>query len=197
MKHFLASRSASVAVTVVALIAVGGGYAIASGGGTISACVQKGTRVLYAGTCKKGERKLTWSQTGRRGPAGAKGASGAPGPQGPAGPAGPQGVQGVSGSGVLATAYMNRSGTLQATRNFSGYTNPGTGEYCLVPSGGVSPTSNPIILLTPEWEASFSGTLNAYAANSAPFCPSGDYGVLTTSNGTLSNGVAFYAAVIS
>lgn len=42
-------------------------------------------------TCKTGETKLTWSQTGPQGPAGTPGAPGAPGQPGEPGPPGPAG----------------------------------------------------------------------------------------------------------
>jgi hypothetical protein len=123
MRRLLSARATpAVAVGVLMLLVAGGGYAIASGGSTISACVHKGDHVLYTGMCKKGDEKLSWNKVGRpgrsgatgatgpagpTGPAGATGATGAKGPQGdtgatgaqgPAGPAGPQGPKGDTGA---------------------------------------------------------------------------------------------------
>jgi hypothetical protein len=61
------------------LLAAGGGYAIAAGRGTITACVTKGTHNLYLAPCHKHDRKLTWNQVGRQGSQGNPGTPGAPG----------------------------------------------------------------------------------------------------------------------
>lgn len=37
----------------------------------MSACVQKGSHVLYTGACKKGDREISWGKQGPRGPRGA------------------------------------------------------------------------------------------------------------------------------
>ena len=73
-------------VAVVAVLAAGGGWAIAtSKTTTINACVNKRTGALrLAKKCKhKRERRVSWSKTGpqgRQGPKGAPGAQGVPGP---------------------------------------------------------------------------------------------------------------------
>jgi hypothetical protein len=63
--------SAIVAGLIVSVV-VGSGYAVASisGGGTIKACSQKGTHLLYTGKCKKGDKKLSWNTRGPQGPPG-------------------------------------------------------------------------------------------------------------------------------
>jgi hypothetical protein len=53
-------------------------------------------RLLKAGrSCKKGQKAVSWNQTG---PAGAPGAKGAPGAGGATGSAGPKGVEGPKGA---------------------------------------------------------------------------------------------------
>jgi len=73
-------------VALVALVAALGGFAIAAvpdKKGRIVACYEKrggDLRVLQKGTkCKRAEKRIRWSQKGRRGPAGQDGAPGAPG----------------------------------------------------------------------------------------------------------------------
>jgi hypothetical protein len=93
MKRLLTSRAATAAISaVLTLVVAGGGYAIASGGGTITVCVSHTTGALYrAGGCRKRDRKLSWNQTGPQGVQGNAGAQGAQGIQGI------QGIQGVTG----------------------------------------------------------------------------------------------------
>jgi hypothetical protein len=90
-------------------IAATGGF---SGGGTLRACAnEEGTlKLLKAGKhCKKGQKAVSWSQTG---PTGAKGAAGAPGAGGPAGANGAAGSPGASA--VNLWARVAADGTLQA-----------------------------------------------------------------------------------
>jgi hypothetical protein len=99
MRRLVASRATSaVAVGLLVLAIAGGGFAIASDGGTIRACAHKGTHVLYTGKCKKGDKKLSWSQVGPRGATGQSGASGAVGPRGVTGATGAPGPQGAAGA---------------------------------------------------------------------------------------------------
>jgi hypothetical protein len=99
MRRLVASRATSaVAVGLLVLAIAGGGFAIASDGGTIRACAHKGTHVLYTGKCKKGDKKLSWSQVGPRGATGQSGASGAAGPRGATGATGAPGPQGATGA---------------------------------------------------------------------------------------------------
>lgn len=53
--------------------------------------------VASRGRCQPGERRVTWSHVGPRGPAGEPGATGLTGPQGERGPAGETGAQGPRG----------------------------------------------------------------------------------------------------
>jgi hypothetical protein len=118
MKRLLHGRATpAVIAAIVTLLVAGGGYAIAGGRGTIEACVHKGTHVLYTGKCKKGDKKLSWSKFGPRGPKGATGpagSAGATGPQGPAGPAGATGPQGPAGP-AGATGPQGPAGPAGAT----------------------------------------------------------------------------------
>jgi hypothetical protein len=198
------------AAAVLVVLAAGGGYAIASSGGsTITACVHKHGGALYVGKCKKGDRALTWNKVGPAGKAGAVGSPGSQGGQGLQGITGQNGGSGASGATgatgpagapgtALAYALMNRSGTLQHVRNFSGYTNPATGEYCLVPSGGVTPAASPVALVSVEYESSATAALAAFVLEGAPDCPAGNYEVRTYNfSSTLSSNVAFYIVVPS
>ena len=89
MRRLLEARSTAVAAlgTLVVLIA-GGGYALASSGGTtIHACVHKsGGDIYIAKKCAKHDKKITWNQTGPKGATGATGATGGTGATGPQGP---------------------------------------------------------------------------------------------------------------
>ena len=115
--------------SVVLLVLTGGSLAwgaIPAGDGVITGCYREGTgdlRVVDASqTCRRGEARLTWNQTGTQGPAGAQGlpgpqgpagddgvdgqdgATGPAGPAGPAGPSGPAGPQGDKGNpGTVAS----------------------------------------------------------------------------------------------
>jgi hypothetical protein len=86
-----------VVVAVLATVIAGGGMAFAasSTAKTIKACASKKTGALrLASTCKKTEKKVTWSVTG---PEGAKGARGVPGGTGVRGVTGPRGAKGARG----------------------------------------------------------------------------------------------------
>jgi lamin tail-like protein len=99
--------------------------AIPDDDGTIHAC-----RMLKSGkvrvvadpdSCKRRERKLSWSRRGPRGDSGPAGAAGAQGEPGPAGPAGPHGPKGDPGPGLssfeglngLACTFDGDQGTIQ------------------------------------------------------------------------------------
>ena len=53
--------------------------------------------VTKSTTCKSGEHKIQWNQTGPEGPKGPQGPQGVPGAKGATGPQGPQGPQGPAG----------------------------------------------------------------------------------------------------
>lgn len=79
-------------------VALGGtGYAATGGfsqGGALKACVNEEGRlklVKPGGRCHKGQKAVSWSQTGPKGATGDPGASGAAGAVGGPGPQGPQG----------------------------------------------------------------------------------------------------------
>jgi len=93
MKQLLAARGTSAAIVgVIALAAGGGGYALASGAGTITVCVRHNGGGLYkASKCAKRDKRLSWNQVGPRGSTGAPGAPGARGSAGQNGATGPVG----------------------------------------------------------------------------------------------------------
>jgi hypothetical protein len=93
-RHRLTGIAAGVIAAVIA--AGGGAYAAGVGGGTINACVHRGSGTLYiAKQCVSHDKTLRWNQ---QGPRGASGPQGTPGPRGLPGPAGAQGPQGQQGS---------------------------------------------------------------------------------------------------
>lgn len=106
MKTLVGRTAARIALAVVALLAVGGGVAYATGAadawvaadGTIAACVKKNGQVVLAKSgerCDKNETRVEWNE---RGPVGPRGATGKQGPQGEPGPQGEQGPQGPTGA---------------------------------------------------------------------------------------------------
>ena len=97
-------RGALALAGTVAVLAAGGGYAVAaSHSSTIHACAGKGTGALrVAAKCGKHERALTWSVAG---PQGARGATGLQGPRGPQGIQGIQGIQGEQGPGATKLVF--------------------------------------------------------------------------------------------
>jgi hypothetical protein len=86
---------------VIALLIAGGGYALASGGNSVTVCVKKNGGTVYkARNCDKHDAKLTLQNTGKTGPAGP---AGRPGPTGRTGPTGPTGATGATGPTGLVT----------------------------------------------------------------------------------------------
>jgi hypothetical protein len=95
---------ANVMSTIAVFLALGGSAWAVSGPSsaapTIDACVKKAGKkkgqlriVSPSATCKRSERKLTWTAG-----AGAQGPTGPAGPAGPKGDQGPQGIQGAPGT---------------------------------------------------------------------------------------------------
>jgi hypothetical protein len=94
-------------------IAATGGF---SSGGTLRACANEegAIRLLKTGKhCQRGQKTVTWNQTGR---AGAKGANGVPGAAGGTGATGTPGSPGSPGNPGSAVAYAHvlQSGVLDA-----------------------------------------------------------------------------------
>jgi hypothetical protein len=101
MTRVLRARGTTVAlVAIIAVLAgTGGGYALAAGSATITACVSHKDGTLYeAKKCKKHDQKISWSQTGPAGPQGVQGQQGSQGQQGI------QGLQGIQGTGDTGPA---------------------------------------------------------------------------------------------
>ncbi len=112
------------AAIVVGALLVGGGYALAStGGGGISACIQKKTRQLSipaSGHCAKGYTPISWNQQGIRGAAGARGATGARGAAGTAGSSASVSIGTVATGAAGSPARVTNSGAgSNAVLNFS------------------------------------------------------------------------------
>lgn len=110
MKRLLTARGAAVSVAVLALLLAGGGYALASGG-TIHACVTKSTHVLYTGTCKAGDKAISWLGT----------------------------INGVAAGGALHGTYPNPSlatGSVHASNIAAGAVGPSA-----IAAGAVGPSA--------------------------------------------------------
>jgi hypothetical protein len=112
---------ANVAAGLALLFSMTGGAIAATGGfssgGKLQACVnEEGTlKLLKAGRkCKKGQKALSWNQTGPAGATGAKGATGATGAAGAPGAAGSNGQNGASAPGTTLWAKVDVTGQLIA-----------------------------------------------------------------------------------
>lgn len=156
---------ANVAATLALVLAMSGGAVAATGGfssgGTLKACVNEegAIRLLKVGKgCKKGQKAVSWNETG---PAGAKGAAGAAGPAGASGPAGakgtdgakgkegPEGQEGQEGPPGTALAYASyeggtaslADGTLAKNLTAANLDHREAGVYCLKNLGFVPQTA--------------------------------------------------------
>jgi hypothetical protein len=115
MKRAVAGNRVALAVSCVALLLTISGAAVAATAGgskQISACVKaKGGAFYEAKKCGRGDRRLTWNQTG---PAGVTGATGGTGPQGPPGTPGTAGTPGTDGTGAttIDVKFTSQSGEL-------------------------------------------------------------------------------------
>lgn len=156
---------ANVVATLALVLAMSGGAVAATGGfssgGTLKACVNEegAIRLLKAGKgCKKGQKAVSWNETG---PAGAKGAAGTAGPAGASGPAGakgtdgakgkegPEGQEGQEGPPGTALAYASyegasadlADGTLAKNLTAANLDRREAGVYCLKNLGFVPQTA--------------------------------------------------------
>jgi hypothetical protein len=122
-RHF---SYANVAATLALVFAMTGGAVAATGGftsgGKLQACVnEEGTlKLLKAGKhCKRGQKTVSWSQTGPAGANGAAGATGATGATGTTGAAGAAGQNGTPAPGTTEWAKVDENGNLIAGRGVS------------------------------------------------------------------------------
>lgn len=123
MKKVRLSRRLAVAVAVAAAVAAGGSAAaLATGQRSASVyqgCLNQRLGTLYdvqvdpgsAPRCRRGDRRVSWNQTG---PAGSRGPTGATGSQGPKGDTGTTGAQGPKGE-IGATGSPGPKGDAGAT----------------------------------------------------------------------------------
>jgi hypothetical protein len=118
MRSVLRARATvAMATGIVVLLAAGGGYAIARGGGkTVKACVQKGTHVLYTGKCHKHDKRVSWNKAGRTGPRGLAG---------PQGPGASKLLYDATGSAAAPTTPLGKMGPWAVTASCS-QPSPGT-----------------------------------------------------------------------
>jgi hypothetical protein len=149
--------TSAAAVGVCALVAAGGGYALASGssGGKITVCVSHHGGALYkAKKCAKHDKKLTWNKQGIQGIQGIQGPRGNTGPQGPgatsivhswAGAASPTREPLGTIGPWTATGLCTTSGG--STTNELDFTGPGVDAYGL--GVGTAVTAQPIVFHQP------------------------------------------------
>jgi Collagen triple helix repeat (20 copies) len=172
MRRALAARGTPVVVVAcVALLAAGGGYAIASGGGTIHGCAKKSNGALrLANKCAKSERGITWNTQGppgapgKQGPAGQAGPAGTAGPAGPAGPQGNAGPQGPAGT-ARAYALVSAAGTVTRSQNVASVTHTsGSGTYCVELAPGITASSTGAVA-TPYYPTDSTTTASADMAH--------------------------------
>ena len=101
--------------------------------GTMHACASQANGALravgVAGTCKKGERPLSWNLAGRPGLNGHDGAAGAAGPAGPQGPAGPKGATGASGASGATGPEGPAARAVVLEYPSATFANPAEGQY--------------------------------------------------------------------
>jgi hypothetical protein len=120
---------ANIAATLAMVLAMSGGAVAATGGfssgGTLKACANEEglIRLLKPGkSCKKGQKAVTWNQTGPAGVAGAKGVAGAPGVAGANGAAGTNGQNGAAAPGTTDWAKVSQSAVILAGHGVTGVT---------------------------------------------------------------------------
>ena len=94
-----------VCLAVIAAVVLGSGVAwaaIPSRDGVITGCYARSDGNLRiideSRSCRRGEARLTWNESGAQGPAGEAGPQGEQGPQGEPGPQGPAGADGADGA---------------------------------------------------------------------------------------------------
>jgi hypothetical protein len=112
---------ANVAATLALVFAMSGGAIAATGGfssgGTLRACANEEGRLklLKSGEhCKRGQKNVSWNQTGPAGAPGAKGVAGAAGVPGAAGAAGAAGAKGTTGEAAnVSWARVSITGALE------------------------------------------------------------------------------------
>jgi hypothetical protein len=110
--------SPAMAVAVAALVAACCGLAVAASSSSpvIRACANKKTGALrLANKCRKGERGVSWSQTGPQGARGLAGVNGINGATGQQGGEGLQGKEGPQGPGATSFFTTLPQGSSNAT----------------------------------------------------------------------------------
>lgn len=118
------NRMVIIAGATALVLAAGGGAAYAASAsipdssGVIHGCFKPTSNgsvsplgvidtTLPGGMCPKGQRALSWNQTGPQGPAGPVGPTGATGLTGPEGPLGPTGATGPAGPSTARPGGLN------------------------------------------------------------------------------------------
>jgi hypothetical protein len=125
---------ANVAAGLALLFSMSGGAIAATGGfstgGTLKACAnEEGViRLLKPGkSCRKGQKPVSWNQTGPTGVKGATGATGAAGAIGATGAAGTSGPEGIPAS--TAWARVGPTAAVEAGHGVVSVTHAGSGSY--------------------------------------------------------------------
>ncbi len=143
-------RRGILALTSVAVLAVGGGVAYAGipgAGGVISGCYLKHTGILRVIDAEAGKRctsfetAISWNQGGAAGPQGPPGVQGPPGAQGPQGDPGEQGPVGNQGP-VGEQGPQGETGS-QGPRGLDGAAGPQGQQGDTGPQGPQGPKGDP------------------------------------------------------
>jgi hypothetical protein len=205
MRRMFGARTAvATAVSILAVVAVGGAYAATRGGGTTTVCVHdRGGGLYLANKCARHDRRVQLSVTGP------PSAPGATGPQGPAGPAGTAGAAGTPGP--PATRYfaqITSDGTVNASGSPVSVDHLATGLYLV--NFGIDVTHCTALANqggVPEfwWPGANTGAANGYGAHVnistaggtplAPGFPSADTVSVATFSGSTSSDTSFEIAV--
>jgi hypothetical protein len=189
MKRLSKARIApGTALGVIALVvALGGGALAASGGnGTITACVQKQSALLYqAKKCAKHDRKLSWSTRGPVGAVGAVGATGAQGPQGNPGSA--RGWAFIDSDGTV----KNRGGAVSISIH-----KVKTGEYCLLFAPKLDSLTFQPIVATLQGADFTAGLISANTSVGSDCNPDGGAGVFTMNPAGVATDHQFVVAIM-
>ena len=142
----------NVAATLALVLAMSG-FAVAaipSRDGQIRACYKTrggAVRLVDTERCRRGERRISWSQTGRPGAPGPVGAPGAPGATGAAGRAGADGAPGRNGvDGADGADILKASGTMSINpQNVNG----GDCAVIVFPPGSPTLDEGDVVSITP------------------------------------------------
>lgn len=191
MKRLLGRSGRSAMVipigAAVAVLGIGGAYAIASSTNTVTACVHKKGGGLYLGRCAHGDRTLSWSIRGPRGPQGIPGptaSSWAAVPITGLSAGSPVTVDLTSGGGEIHTTFPTR---IQVSATATYFVPTGSaGQYAsvdcflsLLNNGTTSAMGGSEVSIPPE-PAANEASFGTVAVDASKDVPAGTYNVKLT-----------------